>query len=75
MPDTLYLPSMSDATYATESETQETLDGFIHALREIDREVTENPELVRQAPHTTPVSRLDEAKAARQPDLRWRRGE
>ena len=59
----------------TESETQETLDAFIHVLREIDREVTENPELVRQAPHTTPVSRLDEAKAARQPDLRWRREE
>ena len=56
-------------------ETRETLDGFIHALREIDREITENPDLVRQAPHTTPVSRLDEAKAARQPDLRWRRGE
>ena len=57
----------------TESETLETLDSFIQALREIDREVSENPDLVRQAPHTTPVSRLDEAKAARQPDLRWRR--
>jgi glycine dehydrogenase subunit 2 len=57
----------------TESETLETLDLFIQALREIDREVAENPDLVRQAPHTTPVSRLDEAKAARQPDLRWKR--
>ena len=55
----------------TEAETRETLDAFIQALREIDREVTEDPDLVRQAPHTTPVSRLDEARAARQPDLRW----
>jgi glycine dehydrogenase subunit 2 len=57
----------------TESETRETLDAFIEAMREIDREIGENPELVRSAPHTTPVSRLDEARAARQPDLKWRR--
>ena len=55
----------------TESENRETLDAFIEALREIDREASEDPELVRDAPHTTPVSRLDEARAARQPDLRW----
>ncbi|MBM3943390.1 MAG: glycine dehydrogenase subunit 2 [SAR202 cluster bacterium] len=56
----------------TESETRETLDAFIQALRDIDREIADNPEQVRQAPHTTPVTRLDEARAARQPDLRWR---
>ena len=55
----------------TESETKETLDAFIQALKDIDREVSEDPDLVRNAPHTTPVSRLDEARAARQPDLRW----
>ncbi|MCL0053384.1 aminomethyl-transferring glycine dehydrogenase subunit GcvPB [Dehalococcoidia bacterium] len=55
----------------TESETKETIDLFIQALIDIDREVTENTELVNNAPHTTPVARLDEAKAARQPDLRW----
>ena len=55
----------------TESETKETLDAFIQALRDIDREVDADPDLVRTAPHTTPVSRLDEARAARQPDLRW----
>ena len=38
----------------TESETRETLDAFIQALRDIDREVTDDPELVRNAPHTTP---------------------
>jgi glycine dehydrogenase subunit 2 len=55
----------------TESETKETIDSFIQALIDIDREVTEDTELVNNAPHTTPVARLDEAKAARQPDLRW----
>ena len=57
----------------TESETRETLDAFIQALLEINQEVANDPDLVRQAPHTTPVSRLDEARAARQLDLRWRR--
>ncbi|MEE3247641.1 MAG: aminomethyl-transferring glycine dehydrogenase subunit GcvPB [Chloroflexota bacterium] len=55
----------------TESETKETIDLFIQALIDIDREVTENSDLVNNAPHTTPVARLDEARAARQPDLRW----
>ena len=55
----------------TESETKETIDLFIQALIDIDREVTENSELVNNAPHTTPVARLDEARAARHPDLRW----
>jgi glycine dehydrogenase subunit 2 len=57
----------------TESENRETLDAFIDAMRQIDREVTESPSLVQHAPHTTPVSRLDEARAARQPDLGWKR--
>ena len=56
----------------TESENRETLDAFIQALRDIDREASEDPDLVIQAPHTTPISRLDEAQAARQPNLRWR---
>ncbi len=56
----------------TEAENRDTLDAFIQALQAINREATETPELVQQAPHTTPVSRLDEARAARQPDLRWR---
>ena len=59
----------------TESETKETLDAFIEAMREIDREASEDPDMVRHAPHTTPVSRLDEARAARQPNLRWQRAE
>ena len=58
----------------TESETKETLDAFIAALRAIDDEATAEPALVRDAPHTTPVSRLDEATAARRPMLRWTPG-
>ena len=58
----------------TESETQETIDDFVAALKQINAEIDEDPELVTQAPHTTPVARLDEALAARRPDLRWTGG-
>ena len=58
----------------TESETQETIDRFVEALIAIDQEITNDPDLVKNAPHTTPVARLDEARAARRPDLRWRPG-
>jgi glycine dehydrogenase subunit 2 len=56
----------------TESESLEELDLFIDAMRSIAREVEENPELVKTAPHSTRVSRLDETRAARTPVLRWR---
>ena len=56
----------------TESESVEELDLFIAAMRAIDKEVYETPELVRSAPHSTRVSRLDEVQAARKPILRWR---
>ena len=52
----------------TESESREELDLFIDAMRSIAREVEENPELVKTAPHSTRVSRLDEVQAARKPD-------
>ena len=55
----------------SESETRETIDSFVEALKAIDQEITNDPDLVKNAPHTTPVARLDEARAARQPDLRW----
>ncbi len=58
----------------TESEGIEELDAFIAAMRAIAREARETPELVKGAPYTTPVGRLDEVRAARQPVLRWRRG-
>jgi glycine dehydrogenase subunit 2 len=72
---TMYFPLIVEEALMiepTETESKETLDAFIRAMKEIDREAREEPELVKGAPHTTPVSRLDEARAARQPDLRWR---
>jgi glycine dehydrogenase subunit 2 len=57
----------------TESESREELDLFIDAMRAIAREAEENPELVKTAPHSTRVSRLDEVLAARKPILRWRK--
>jgi len=57
----------------TESEGIEELDAFIAAMKAIAREARENPELVKGAPYTTPVRRLDEVRAARQPVLRWQR--
>jgi glycine dehydrogenase subunit 2 len=56
----------------TESESLEELDLFIQAMRSIAQEVEETPELVKSAPHSTRVSRLDEVQAARKPVLRWR---
>ena len=55
----------------TETETKETLDEFAEAMIAIAKEAAESPELVKQAPHRTVVGRMDEARAARQPRLRW----
>ncbi len=55
----------------TESESREECDLFIDALRAIAEEAASNPELVKTAPHTTRVGRLDEVTAARKPILRW----
>ncbi len=57
----------------TESESKETLDNFIDTMRKIADEATHNPELVKTAPHETPVKRLDEVKAAREPRLTYSR--
>jgi glycine dehydrogenase subunit 2 len=56
----------------TESESLEELDLFINAMRSIAKEVEESPDIVKSAPHSTRVSRLDEVQAARKPILRWR---
>jgi len=56
----------------TETESKQELDLFIDALIAIAREAEENPELVKTAPHTTRVRRVDEVTAARKPVLRWR---
>ena len=55
----------------TETETKQTLDEFASAMRAILAEARSNPDLVKHAPHRTRVRRLDEARAARKPRLRW----
>lgn len=54
----------------TESESKANLDSFIEAMQKIAAECDEQPDLVKKAPHTLPVSRLDETQAARHPVLR-----
>jgi glycine dehydrogenase subunit 2 len=74
-PPTIYFPLIVAGALMiepTESEPKEELDAFCDAMLAIARECAERPELVMTAPHTTPVRRLDEARAARQPVLRWR---
>ncbi len=56
----------------TETEDRETLDQFIEAMMLIRKEAEESPELVKGAPHTLPVKRLDDVKAARELDLVWK---
>ncbi len=56
----------------TETETPEELDGFVAAMTAIRAEVQTDPERVKGAPHSLPVRRLDDVRAAREPDLAWR---
>ncbi len=55
----------------TETESKQTLDAFVEAMSEIRAEARNTPELVKSAPHSTPVRRLDDVRAAREPDLKW----
>jgi glycine dehydrogenase subunit 2 len=74
-PPTIYFPLIVDEGMLiepTETESVETLDAFADVLIAIAAEAVSDPETVRTAPHTAPVRRLDEATAARQPNLRWR---
>ena len=72
---TIYFPLLfhqSIMIEPTETESKETLDGFIEIMRHIASEAASDPESLKTAPHTTPVRRLDETTAARQPVLRYR---
>ncbi len=74
-PPTIYFPLTVDEAMLiepTETESVETMDAFADALVAIAHEAETDPQLVTEAPHSTPVRRLDEATAARQPNLRWR---
>ncbi len=55
----------------TETENIETLDHFVETMLTISREIKEDPELVKNAPHSTIVRKLDETAAARNPELHW----
>jgi glycine dehydrogenase subunit 2 len=71
-PPTVYFPLIVPEAIMiepTETESKETLDGFIEIMQQIATEAQENPELVTSAPHHTPVRRLDEAGAARNLDV------
>lgn len=73
-PPTVYFPLVVKGAMMiepTETESKETIEAFVAAMRAIDREARENPETVRGAPHLTRLDRLDEARAARKPRLRW----
>ena len=74
-PPTIYFPLIVDEGMLiepTETESLETLDAFADTLIAIAEEARTDPDMVTSAPHTSPVGRLDEAMAARQPNLRWR---
>ena len=71
---TVYFPLVVEESMMvepTETESKETLDAFVEILRRIEEEIETSPEKVLNAPHTTPVGRIDEVRAARQPDLRY----
>jgi len=73
-PPTTYFPLIVHEALMiepTESENLDTLDQFVDAMLDIDREAHENPDMVKSTPHTTPIGRPDETKAAREPILKW----
>ena len=73
-PPTIYFPLIVDEALMiepTETESLETLDRFVEVMHGIARTAASDPDAIRRAPVTTPVGRLDEAAAARRPDLRY----
>jgi glycine dehydrogenase subunit 2 len=73
-PPTIYFPLVVQEALMiepTETETKERLDEFVEAMRSIAREAVDDPEVLKSAPLTRPVRRLDEVKAAKQPVVRY----
>ena len=71
---TIYFPMLVPECFLiepTETESRETLDAFADVMETIWNEAREDAAMVRGAPHTTPVRRLDEVRAAKELDLRW----
>ncbi len=76
-PPTIYFPLIVEEALMiepTETESKETLDAFCDAMIKIAKECETDPEMVKHAPYSTPVGRLDEAKAARELKVRWSPG-
>ncbi len=74
-PPTVYFPIMVHGALMiepTETEPRAELDRFIAAVKQVVKEAHETPDIVKSAPHTTPVRRLNETLAARQLNLRWK---
>jgi glycine dehydrogenase subunit 2 len=74
-PPTVYFPLVVKGALMiepTETESKETIEAFVDAMIRIKEEAQKEPELVKSAPHWSRVGRLDEARAARKPVLRWR---
>lgn len=72
---TIYFPLLfhqSIMIEPTETESKETLDEFIAVMKKVAREAAENPDVVKSAPHSTPVRRLDETTAARFPKTTYK---
>ena len=75
-PPTIYFPMIVEEAMMiepTETESLETLDEFAQVLIKIAEEARNNPDLVKNAPYSTLVTRLDEVSAVRKPNLRWRK--
>jgi glycine dehydrogenase subunit 2 len=73
-PSTVYFPLVVEEALMvepTETESKETLDAFAEAMLRVAREAEEEPDLLREAPVTTPIRRLDEALAARSLKICW----
>lgn len=73
-PPTVYFPLVVTEAIMiepTETESKDTLDRFIQSMKQVAQEAITNPQLLLDAPVTTPVRRLDEVKAAKEPDLRF----
>ncbi|MCI2110453.1 MAG: aminomethyl-transferring glycine dehydrogenase subunit GcvPB [Acidaminococcaceae bacterium] len=73
-PPTIYFPMIVEEAIMiepTETESKETLDGFIQAMKDIAKEASINAEVIKTAPHTTIVGRMDETLAARKPVVKW----
>ncbi len=73
-PPTIYFPLIVKEALMiepTETESRERLDAFINAMRSIAREALENPDMLKTAPLTKPINRVDEVGAARNPRVKW----